>query len=303
MKQDDKKLKNYSPLRYPGGKSRLTPFVKLLFEETEIKHPVYIEPFAGGAGIALKLLFSEVVDEIVINDFDKAIYSMWKAVLTETKAFLELLNSTPVTVEEWKKQKQIYIEKSKKYSLELGFATFFLNRTNRSGILKAGPIGGYDQTGNYKIDARYNKEELTERINLIATKKSKIHIYNKDVCSFFASYFRKYEDRAFVYFDPPYYNKGKLLYKNFFSHENHLEIYEIISSIKTPWMLTYDNVDEIKNIYQGFNGYLFDLNYSVANSGKNSELLYLSEGLRVPYEKIRNKKINIRKISTSAAPD
>lgn len=293
MKQDNKKLKNYSPLRYPGGKSRLTPFVKLLIEQTEIKHPVYIEPFAGGAGIALKLLFSEAVDEIVINDFDKAIYSMWKAVLTETKTFLELLKSTPVTVDEWKKQKQIYIEKSKKYSLELGFATFFLNRTNRSGILKAGPIGGYDQTGNYKIDARYNKEKLAERIELIATKKSKIHIYNKDVCSFFTSYFSKYEDRAFVYFDPPYYNKGKLLYKNFFTHENHLEILEIINSIKTPWLLTYDNVDEIKNIYRNYSGYLFDLNYSVANSGKNSELLYLSNDLVMPLDEMKKNHINL----------
>lgn len=293
MKQDNKKLKNYSPLRYPGGKSRLTSFVKLLIEQTKIEHPVYIEPFAGGAGIALKLLFSEAVDEIVINDFDKAIYSMWKAVLTETKTFLELLKSTPVTVDEWKKQKQIYIEKSKKYSLELGFATFFLNRTNRSGILKAGPIGGYDQTGNYKIDARYNKEKLAERIELIATKKSKIHIYNKDVCSFFTSYFSKYEDRAFVYFDPPYYNKGKLLYKNFFTHENHLEILEIINSIKTPWLLTYDNVDEIKKIYRNYSGYLFDLNYSVANSGRNSELLYLSNDLVMPMDEMKKNHINL----------
>lgn len=293
MKQDNKKLKNYSPLRYPGGKSRLTSFVKLLIEQTKIEHPVYIEPFAGGAGIALKLLFSEAVDEIVINDFDKAIYSMWKAVLTETKTFLELLKSTPVTVDEWKQQKQIYIEKSKKYSLELGFATFFLNRTNRSGILKAGPIGGYDQTGNYKIDARYNKEKLAERIELIATKKSKIHIYNKDVCSFFTSYFSKYEDRAFVYFDPPYYNKGKLLYKNFFTHENHLEILEIINSIKTPWLLTYDNVDEIKKIYRNYSGYLFDLNYSVANSGRNSELLYLSNDLVIPMDEMKKNHINL----------
>lgn len=296
MKQNKKKLKNYSPLRYPGGKSKITPFVKLLVEQTNIKHPVYIEPFAGGAGVALNLLFSEAVDEIVINDFDKAIYSMWKAVLTETNSFLELLKSTPVTVDEWKKQKQIYIERNKNYSLELGFATFFLNRTNRSGILKAGPIGGYDQTGNYKIDARYNQEELTERIKLIATKKNKIHIYNKDVCSFFTSYFSKYEDRSFVYFDPPYYNKGKMLYKNFFTHKNHLQIFEIINSIETPWLLTYDNVDEIKKIYRSYYGYLFDLNYSVANSGKNSELLYLSNDLIIPLDEMKKEHIdfNIR---------
>lgn len=299
MSNKNKTLKNYSPLRYPGGKSKLAPFVKLLIEQTEIEHPIYIEPFAGGAGIALKLLFSGIVDEIVINDFDKAIYSMWRAILTETNQFIDLLEKTPVTVSEWKNQKQIYTKYNKTYSLELGFATFFLNRTNRSGILNAGLIGGFNQKGNYKIDARFNKTELIERIKLIASKKSKIHLYNKDVRSFFCSYFRKYEDSAFVYFDPPYFNKGEMLYKNFFSYDDHMEIRDLIERIHSPWMLTYDNTNEIKQLYNNHEGFLFDLNYSVANSGKNSELLYLSNNLFLPVEEMINNKIdlNIRTIN------
>ena len=293
MKKTNKTLKNYSPLRYPGGKNRITPFVELLIEQTNIEKPIYIEPFAGGAGVALKLLVNNKVDEIVINDYDKAIYSMWRAILTETNRFIDLLKSTPVTVDEWKKQKMIYLNLNKKYSFELGFATFYLNRTNRSGILKAGPIGGYEQKGNYKIDVRFNKDDLEERIKIIASKKRKIHLYNSDIRHFFSSYFEKYEKRAFVYFDPPYYNKGKMLYKNFFNDGDHREIFNLINKIKSPWMLTYDNVEAIKKLYNTYEGYLFDLNYSVANSGRNSELLYLSNNLKLPCEKIKKEKINL----------
>lgn len=300
MVKKNKSLKNYSPLRYPGGKTRISPFVKLLIQQTNIANPIYVEPFAGGAGVALKLLVNGTVDEIVINDFDKAIYSMWRAILTETKSFLELLDATPITIEEWKKQKQIYLKQNKKYSLELGYATFFLNRTNRSGILNAGPIGGYSQNGNYKIDARFNKEDLRKRIKIISSKKSQIHLYNSDVRHFFGSFFPKYESRAFIYLDPPYYSKGQMLYKNYFEKIDHIEIYNLIQTINSPWMLTYDNVDEIAELYSKYKGYLFDLNYSVANSGKNSELLFLSNSLTMPLDEMKKNHIdfNIRTTGT-----
>lgn len=296
-KKDDLKLKNYSPLRYPGGKRKLYPFVATVINNMKIEHSVYIEPFAGGAGLALSLLFNGVVEEIVINDYDKAIYSMWKAILTQTNAFIELIKNTPVTVEEWYHQKEVYSNQSKKYSLELGFATFFLNRTNRSGILKAGPIGGYQQTGNYLINARFNKEDLIRRVKKIAKYKSKIHLYNHDIRSFIKSYIPKYIDRAFVYFDPPYYKKGKCLYKNFFEEKDHQDIHDLVVGLECPWMVTYDNADEIQKIYDGVQAWQFDMVYGVANSGLNSEILFISDASLLP-ENLDDKKlkINLRKL-------
>ena len=161
---------NYSPLRYPGGKSRLAPFISLLIQKSKIETPIYVEPFAGGAGVALSLLLNSAVDEIVINDYDKAIYSVWRALLTETDSFIKLIEDTPLSVDEWRARKRIYDEQGDKYSLELGFAAFYLNRTNHSGILSnAGPIGGFDQTGNYLIDARFNRPELVRRVCEIAS--------------------------------------------------------------------------------------------------------------------------------------
>lgn len=285
---------NHSPLRYPGGKSKIAPFVSLIIEKANIGECTYIEPFAGGAGVALALLFDGVVSNVVINDYDKAIYSMWKAILNETTAFIKLVKETPLTIDEWKNQQKIYNSKNKKYSLELGFATFYLNRTNRSGILSAGPIGGYKQDGNYLMDARYNRDSLVERIEKIAKYKSHIHLYNKDIESFITKYLPKYRGQAFVYFDPPYYNKGKELYKNFFVHKDHKRISRLIDNLDCYWMVTYDDVDEICRLYKDYECKRFDLTYSVANSGKKSEIMFLSdESLWPSAEELKRKKIKI----------
>ncbi len=278
----EEKLKNYSPLRYPGGKGKLYPFVSSVIKKAGDERRVYIEPFAGGAGVALSLLFNNDVDEIVINDYDKAIYSMWKAITTQTRRFLELLENTEVSVEEWRRQKEIYEKQNNKYSLELGFAAFFLNRVNRSGILSAGPIGGFEQEGNYKIDVRFNKEDLAKRIIKIAQYRKNIHVYNHDVRNFLASYLPKYMDHAFVYFDPPYFNKGKQLYKNFFTEKDHKTIHGLIDQLQCPWMVTYDNAEEIKTIYSNHTCWYFDLVYGVANTGKTSEVLFISDDYLLP---------------------
>ncbi len=296
VKKEEIKLKNYSPLRYPGGKGKLYPFVSAIINNSGVQHPVYIEPFAGGAGLALSLLYNGIVEEIVINDYDKAIYSIWRAILTQTNEFIQLIDNTPLTVEEWRRQKDIYVMQSKKYSLELGFAAFYLNRTNRSGILNAGPIGGYQQTGKYLIDARYNRGDLINRVRKIASYKKQIHLYNHDVRSFIQTYIPRYVDCAFVYFDPPYYKKGKYLYKNFFETKDHQEIHDLIVELECPWMVTYDNAKEIQQIYSGLQAWQFDLTYGIANSGVNSELLYISDARLLPDIATETcAKINLRK--------
>lgn len=276
-------MKNLSPLRYPGGKSKISDLVKLIIQKAGVDG-TYIEPFAGGAGVALSLLLNDTVHDIVINDYDKAIYSFWRAIKEDGERFIDLINNTSVTIDEWKRQKDIYLN-SRIYSLELGFATFFLNRTNRSGILTAGPIGGYEQKGVYKIDARFNKETLTKRIQEIIKKKSNIHIYNKDIRRFITSIIPKCGDNSFVYLDPPYYNKGQQLYKNFLTPEDHAQIANLIfNNIKCPWIVSYDNVEAIAQLYGDYCTKQFEVNYSAANTGKSSELMIFCENNLCPTE-------------------
>ena len=272
----------YSPLRYPGGKGKLEPFMELLIRQTGHVGGTYVEPFAGGAGIALELLEKGIVNDIVINDLDKGIYSFWRAILTETDRFVNDIRNVELTIDEWNRQREI-IDDCSRYSYELGFATFYLNRTNRSGIIKGGVIGGTEQAGNWRMDARFNREALVERIVKVASRKKHIHLYNKDVNSFIQNYLPKYQQNAFVYFDPPYFGKGKQLYLNFFSYDDHVRIERMINNqVNCDWVITYDDVQEIADIYQNHILRRFDLNYSAAVKRKASEIIIFKRQKMIP---------------------
>ena len=269
----------YSPLRYPGGKGKLTTFMEYMIDRLGHRGGTYIEPFAGGAGIAVELLLRNVVSQIVINDYDKGVWSFWKAILTETDRFVEQIRTIPLTMEEWNRQREICINQNNRYSFELGFATFYMNRTNRSGIIKGGVIGGQEQAGDWTMDVRFNREELISRVRNIAGRKKDIKLYNKDISSFITHYVPLYEDNTLIYFDPPYYKKGKQLYMNFFEHEDHIRIEESIrENVTCDWIITYDNAPEIEEIYQGYVLYLYDLNYSVSKKCKASEFMIFKAG-------------------------
>lgn len=290
---------NPSPLRYPGGKKRLASFLRLVIQNLNIPDCTYVEPFAGGAGAALSLLLDGAVNRIVINDCDKAIYSFWRAVKSEPGALIDRIIKTPVTIDEWYRQREIY-DSAKSYSLDLAFATLFLNRTNRSGILKAGPIGGYRQSGAWKLDVRFDKHSIVEKINLIAKDKDRIAVYNKDVITFLRKHVKSLKGGLFFYFDPPYYRKGQKLYKNFLTPQDHQKIHDVITKeIAEPWIMTYDDVDDVVDMYCNCQIRRFDLVYSVANKGAASELMIFSDGVDCPaIERLRDNHIdiNLRKI-------
>lgn len=274
---------HYSPLRYPGGKGKLEPFMELMIRKTNHVGGTYIEPFAGGAGIAMGLLENGLVNEVVINDLDKGIYSFWRAVLNDTDRFIENIYNVPLTIDEWKRQRDICFSDNRKYSFELGFATFYMNRTNRSGIIKGGVIGGQNQQYVWKLNARFNRYKLAERIINISRRKSRIHLYNKDIASFIENYIPKYSDNALVYFDPPYLKKGKQLYLNFFDYEDHVRIEKLIRElVDCDWIITYDDAPEIMQIYDGYSLKKYDLNYSVLEKRRASEIIIFRDEEMIP---------------------
>jgi DNA adenine methylase len=287
----------YSPLRYPGGKSKLSPLIKNIILKSGLKNITFIEPFAGGAGVALTLLLEGAVDKIVINDYDKAIYSIWRAIKTEPSNLIQLINMTPITIEEWYKQRTIY-QKSQKYTLELAFATLFLNRANRSGIITGGPIGGLNQKGRFKLNARFNKNTLTERINVISHKSEDIIVYNQDVTRKINLSMINYVDNAFIYFDPPYYKQCQRLYKNSLTLNDHKRISDLLlNKIKRPWILTYDDVPEILELYKTKDIRRFNLTYSAANKGKATEIIVSSDSHLFPSnDEMNNWSVQIKKI-------
>ncbi|MBY8243629.1 DNA adenine methylase [Vibrio fluvialis] len=262
----------YSPLRYPGGKSKLTAYVVETLKLNNLEGGTYVEPFAGGCAIAWYLLLEGHVRKVWINDLDPAIHAFWYCVLNKTDALCQLIQDTPVTIEEWHKQKSIYESKNDDL-LKLGFATFFLNRTNRSGIIKAGVIGGLEQTGNYLLDCRYQKDTLIEKIVAIAARKADIVLTNLDAAAFIDEYVSQIDDRCLVNIDPPYYVKGKGLYQNFFEHDDHYRLFRSVRDISHPWIVTYDDTPEICGIYAEFEPQSFDLTYTAQTKRKGSEVI------------------------------
>ena len=272
-----------SPLRYPGGKAKFYNNIIKIFNDNNIKKPVYCEAFAGGAGLALLLLKNNIVDKLILNDIDKSIYCFWKSILDFNKEFCEMINSVNIDLVEREIQKKIQKDKDildltkKSDILKLGFSTFFLNRVNRSGIIRAGVIGGIEQNGNYKMDCRFNKNNLIERIKEINKYKKKIEFYNLDAIDFLKKIENK--KKIFIFFDPPYFQKGKDLYTNFYMIDDHINLAKHISNLKQDWITTYDNTEEIKEIYSEFQIKEFDILYSLEKKRKAKEILICKKNL------------------------
>jgi DNA adenine methylase len=255
-----------SPLRYPGGKSSFYKFFIDVINRHELKDGKYFEPFAGGAGIAIALVSLKVVSEVILNDIDYHIYCFWLSILSDNERFIEEVKRAKFSIPEWRKQKKIY-EKPKEFSVfQVGFSTFYLNRCNRSGILTAGPIGGYAQDGYWKLNARFNKEELIQRIVGIGKLKDYITVKNMDAILFLKKFLPNGEQRkfAFVYIDPPYISAGDELYLNHYALRDHKNLAKyLLKQTRLNWITTYDDSAIIRQLYSSCQKWLFHLNYSV----------------------------------------
>lgn len=269
----------FTPLRYPGGKTSLFEFFDEVIKKHEWQDVAYIEPYAGGAGAAISLLLLEKVRNIVINDYDPAIYSFWLSLKEYNAEFIKRVVDTPVTVEEWERQKKVYKAADTSDRLSLGFATFFLNRTNRSGILNAGPIGGKQQLGEWKIDARYNKQNLIEKIKLIGLYGDRITVLNDDGVDVIERHVK--DPKSFFYVDPPYFVKGADLYLNAFKLRNHRKLAASLNKYNNAkWLLSYDNEKDILDLYSDRKYRTFDLKYSAHHNSKvGSELMIFSDSI------------------------
>lgn len=270
-----------TPLRYPGGKTQLAPFVSDLLRSNDLLQCVYCEPFAGGAGIACRLLLNGTISEAWINDIDPAIYAFWFSVLNSTDDLCDRIQRAKVDIPEWHRQRRIHAQERSNL-LKLGFATLFLNRTNRSGILKGGVIGGLNQNGNYAIDCRFGRDELIRKIRRIAVYKDQMQLSCVDARKYIRYNLKKLPQHALVNIDPPYYRAGPDLYTNAYQHEDHLALSKQVHEMPHRWILTYDDVPEIRNMYKSLPQYRKTLMYYAQVKRSAEELLILSKNLTPP---------------------
>jgi DNA adenine methylase len=276
-----------TPLRYPGGKQKLAPFVREVMEENDLIGADYVEPYAGGAGVGIELLLSGHAGHIHLNDASKAIYAFWRSIITQPEKFCRLISSASLTVKEWRRHKEILSRPEEFDQLELGFSFFYLNRCNRSGIPSAGLIGGIKQDGKWKMDARFPRNELIRRIELIATKKKHISVKNWDAEKFILKYIPDLPEKTIVYCDPPYFHKADRLYFNHYAPEDHARIAKTIQKqISHPWIISYDSVPEILKFYSKRKFFIYDLQYNASKAYRGKEIFVFSDDLKLPIQSI-----------------
>jgi DNA adenine methylase len=269
-----------SPLRYPGGKGKVANFFKLLFLENDLLGSEYVEPYAGGASVALSLLFEEYASHIHINDLDRGVYTFWKVVLEQPDSISRRILEARVDVDEWDRQRAVQSEEDPE-DIDLAFSTFFLNRTNRSGIIGGGIIGGRDQRGKWKIDARWRPEDSIWRIEKIARFASRITLTGLDTADYIERVLPSI-DSPFLYLDPPYYGKGKGLYPSFYEHADHEQIAALVSGLQLPWVVSYDAEPKIEALYEDLPKLSYGLRYTARSSSEGNEVMYFSEDLHIP---------------------
>jgi|SRR3989344_4179739 len=282
QKENNKIISGFSsPLRYPGGKTRLAYFLSNAIEKnfSENEKIVLVEPYAGGAGASLKLLFSGKVDKIIINDLDKAIFSFWKIAVSEPDFLINRIKKVSINIDEWRKQKEVY-NNSSSTPRELAFATLFLNRTNRSGIIEGGPIGGMDQSGFWNVKARFTKNTIIERLEKIKEFKNKIKVRNLDGITLLKQLEKnKKKNNYFIFLDPPYYQKGKSLYLNHYIDKDHKKLLKLLEKSSLKWVMTYDDVSYIQNLYDKFRKSKFVINHSAFEARQGKEVLIFSNNV------------------------
>jgi DNA adenine methylase len=278
--------KLYTPLRYPGGKAAFAPFVEGLMTANRLDGGAYLEPYAGGAGVALHLLFEGLASEVHINDFDPAIAAFWRVATRQCDELIWMVATEPITMEAWHHWRAVVRGDINASELHRGFATLFVNRTNRSGILKGGVIGGKEQAGTYQLDARFKREVLCARLERIGGYARRIHVYEEDAHALLRRCHELVGPRSLIYLDPPYYVKGAGLYRNFYEHDDHALIAELLMSpsFERHWLVSYDNVEDIRAMYAYARTRTYGLNYTAQAKYKGSEVMYFSDSLHVPSE-------------------
>jgi DNA adenine methylase len=275
-----------SPLRYPGGKGGLTDFLSQVIELNNLRGCAYFEPYAGGAGAALGLLRNGVVDRISINDADLRIYSFWRSALFENEQFISQILAVPLTIEEWYRQREICLRPQASTEFEIGFAAFYMNRCNRSGVLNgAGPIGGYAQSGKWTLGVRFNREALAERLLLLSRMSERIRVTNLDAIAFLKNNLPRGLGRAnaFVYLDPPYVDNGQRLYLNAYSRGDHAMVSKYLDAqVILPWVMSYDDTDLIRSLYERHRVTYLPIRYSLQNKRSTKELFISPHRIFLP---------------------
>ncbi|NQS82091.1 DNA adenine methylase [Pantoea agglomerans] len=268
-----------SPFRYPGGKGKLSRFLALFIATNNLQGCMLVEPFCGGAGGTLPLLLAGLIDKLYLNDLNAGISGFWESLKNNPSNLIDMVEREPVNIESWHHWRNVYFSNDEYTPLEKGFSAFFLNRTNRSGMLHAGPIGGREQKGDYKIDCRFNRVSLIKKLEKISNFSNRIIVTNNDAIKCIS----RLKVDTLIYADPPYVKEGRNIYNEFcFTDSEHLAFSKALKRSKSHWLLSYDDHPLIHKLYSSSGINIVELSYAINKARIGRELLIASTNSRQP---------------------
>ena len=260
LKRNQIKLcKRISPLRYPGGKSKMIP---LIVEILDMQKDVFVEPFCGGASVGLSLLQAGVINKLVLNDLDFGIYALFWTICNHPDLLFKKIDQFVPTRDTFFSFRDAIQNDYHNCQLEdAAFIFLIVNRLAFSGICKANP--------KRSLSDRYNPQELKRRINAIYKLHDKITVLNMDANDVIHEYY--WNKKTTLFIDPPYYEKGKQLYHKYFSKEDHQELAASLNELYCTYpgcadiIITYDNNELIRKLYPNSEQHIIGRKFCIAN--------------------------------------
>jgi DNA adenine methylase len=254
----------YSPFRYPGGKTWLYPFAKKWL----LSYPnrTLIEPFAGGGYVSLTAAIEKLAEQITMVELDKNVAAVWETIFSDKHEWLcNQIDSLDLTHE----NVDAIIEKTDNSVYDRGFATLLTNRIVRGGILAPGS-GRIKYGENGKgIKSRWYPETLVKRIEKIAKSRDRVQFIHGDGFEIIEN---NTDDRnALLFVDPPYPKAGRRLYSHYKIDDEGL--FELLDKVSGNFLLTYDNSELIQDLVNQFNFESEKILMSTTHHRKKYELL------------------------------
>lgn len=263
-----------SPMRYPGGKASLYSDFRKTIRANFGRLCIFVEPFAGGAGLGLSLLSAGDINTLYLNDIDRSIFCIWENILYNPDKLCGFVDKVPLTIDTWKEARHIFTNADDYSDTDLGFASFYLNRTNVSGILSGGPMGGKAQK-DYSLGCRFNRKDLIERIQHVSEMRDRIVLSNVSAIDMIPAIENdRNKSKVLLYLDPPYYQKGKTLYRYAFTDKDHAELKKNLDILSCKWILSYDRHDFIYDLYRDSIKINIGMDYSAYDHIRTREYLF-----------------------------
>ncbi|QOT19275.1 DNA adenine methylase [Paenarthrobacter sp. YJN-5] len=279
-----------SPLRYPGGKARMAPWLTDTFEGLlgPMDVEIWLEPFGGGAGAALTALCTGKVPEAWIVEANPALAAFWTTVMNDGPALAARVERTIPTLALFQESREnvgAALAGEHLNVFDLGLSAFILNRCSRSGMIlpSVGPIGGKMQAGQHTIAARFNAGALADRIRAVHALGDRFKVFAGDGISFLEDLPDSgVQDEVFCFVDPPYIGVGNDLYAVGMDDDLHQRLARALNRLTTPWLLTYDAHPRVPLLYPGSHVVEFDIPHTAGSSRVGTEYLVLGPGMDLP---------------------